>query len=353
MLDVALKASLDDRTIDEHLATLERLSAVAPDGHIGIECPGQSERGYPPFAVDLVESQVVVTRSTHPAIERGDVILSVSGTAARQLVGMEEEYVSGSPQWRLVGALRRFAVGSLTTGVALRLRRGGNEHDITVPRVRRRVVENSLYSAIEHFDDGVFYVDLSRASMAEIDAVISRLAAAPGVVFDLRGYPRSNNHQVLSYILTQPDNPKAWESIPLIIRPDTGSAPAAWEDTSAWNMPRLSIRQPHIDGRVAFVTGPRAISYAESVMALVEHYHLGEIIGSTTAGTNGDIAQITLPTGCTTSFTGRRVAKLGGGRHHLVGVQPTIPVSRSIAGVQAGRDEVLEKAFAYVRSRVK
>jgi C-terminal processing protease CtpA/Prc len=88
-------------------------------------------------------------------------------------------------------------------------------------------------------------------------------------------------------------------------------------------------------------------------MALVEHYHLGEIIGSTTAGTNGDIAQITLPTGCTTSFTGRRVAKLGGGRHHLVGVQPTIPVSRSIAGVQAGRDEVLEKAFAYVRSRVK
>jgi len=31
-------------------------------------------------------------------------------------------------------------------------------------------------------------------------------------------------------------------------------------------------------------------------------------------------------------------------------VQPTIPASRTIAGVAAGRDEVLEAALAYVRA---
>jgi len=85
-------------------------------------------------------------------------------------------------------------------------------------------------------------------------------------------------------------------------------------------------------------------------MELIEHYHLGAIVGSATAGTNGDVAEITEPTGCRTTFTGLRVTKLDGPRHHLVGVQPTIPVSRTITGVAAGRDEVLEKAFTYVRA---
>jgi hypothetical protein len=48
-----------------------------------------------------------------------------------------------------------------------------------------------------------------------------------------------------------------------------------------------------------------------------------------------------------------RVTKHDGTQHHLVGVQPTIPVSRTIAGVIAGRDEVLERALAYVRGGSK
>jgi hypothetical protein len=88
-------------------------------------------------------------------------------------------------------------------------------------------------------------------------------------------------------------------------------------------------------------------------MGLVEHYRLGEIVGSATAGTNGDIAQIAEPTGCTTIFTGRRVTRLDGSRFHLIGVQPTIPVSRTIAGISAGRDEVLERALAHVRGASK
>lgn len=100
----------------------------------------------------------------------------------------------------------------------------------------------------------------------------------------------------------------------------------------------------------AFLTGPGAISYAETVMAFVEHYHLGEIVGSATAGGNGNIAEIAGPTSCRTRFSGMRVTKHDGSRFHLVGVQPTIPASRTIAGVAAGRDEVLEKGLAYVRA---
>src|SRR6185295_11427220 len=124
-------------------------------------------------------------------------------------------------------------------------------------------------------------------------------------------------------------------------------APAGWEDTSTWNMPLLSVMQPQIRGRVAFLTGPRAVSYAESVMAMIEHYRLGAIVGAPTAGTNADIAQILCPTGCPTNFPGRPVTKPDGSQHHLLGVRPTIPASRTLAGVAAGRDEVLERALAH------
>jgi C-terminal processing protease CtpA/Prc len=84
-------------------------------------------------------------------------------------------------------------------------------------------------------------------------------------------------------------------------------------------------------------------------MSFVEHYRLGEIVGSPTAGTNGNLSEITAPSGCRTTFSGLRVTKHDGSRLHLIGIQPTIPASRTIAGVVAGRDEVLERALAYVR----
>jgi C-terminal processing protease CtpA/Prc len=48
-----------------------------------------------------------------------------------------------------------------------------------------------------------------------------------------------------------------------------------------------------------------------------------------------------------------RVLKHDGSQHHLVGIQPTIPVTRSIAGVREGRDELLERALAAIRGEVR
>jgi C-terminal processing protease CtpA/Prc len=88
-------------------------------------------------------------------------------------------------------------------------------------------------------------------------------------------------------------------------------------------------------------------------MAIVEYNKLGAIVGSATAGTNGNVAEVTTPTGCRTRFTGVHVTKPDGARFHLIGIQPTIPASRTLAGVAAGRDEVLEKALAYVRGDIQ
>jgi C-terminal processing protease CtpA/Prc len=108
-------------------------------------------------------------------------------------------------------------------------------------------------------------------------------------------------------------------------------------------------RQPHVGGRVVFMTDARAISYAESVMGYVADRKLGIIVGSTTAGTNGNVAVATLPGGYSMSFTGMRVTRHDGtSPFHLIGVRPDVPVAPTIAGLRAGKDEILERAVAIV-----
>jgi C-terminal processing protease CtpA/Prc len=134
--------------------------------------------------------------------------------------------------------------------------------------------------------------------------------------------------------------------VPRIILPDyerlAGMTEHGWALTPA---------EPHIAGHVVFLTSGRAISYAESFMSFVEHYRLGEIVGQPTAGANGNVNAITLPGGFRVTFTGMRVVKHDGSQHHLIGIQPTIPMGRSIEGIRQGRDEFLEKALEVIRAR--
>jgi C-terminal processing protease CtpA/Prc len=346
-LDKALVDSFDDHSIADHVRTLERLTARAPDGHSFTTCPGDPKTGYLPFVLDYLEGRVVVMSSREKAVQPGDVIVAIDGQPVEHLLPEAESRISGSPQWRRVRGLQLLGVASRGSDASLVLERGGAHLSTRVARVDQAMMTEPLHSTIERYDDGVYYVDLSQATMQQLDAAMDKLAVAPGVIFDVRRRPNSN-HQTLSHLLTQTDDSK-WMAIPRIIRPDRPSSPAGWK-TVGWNLPALA---PHIQGRIAFLTGPDAISYAESVMGLVEYYRLGEIVGRPTAGSNGDAAEISQPTGCATRFTGRRVTKPNGARHYLYGVQPTISVSATIAGIRANRDEVLEAALAYVRKAIK
>ena len=115
-----------------------------------------------------------------------------------------------------------------------------------------------------------------------------------------------------------------------------------------WN---LKPGSPRIAGKVVFLTDGSAISYAESVMGYVADRKLGTIVGTTTAGTNGNVASFMTPGGFNVSFTGMRVTRHDGtSPHHLVGVTPDVPVTPTLEGVRAGRDEVLARGLALAGS---
>jgi Peptidase family S41 len=351
VLDTALRRALQDRNADDHLATIERLSAAAPDGHVSVSCPGTKPTSDLPLKLEVIEGHVVVTESLADGVDRGDIVDTVDGQSSLERLQAEQSRVSGSPQWQLRLAARRLRSGPRDSIAKLGLRRGAESLVVSVRR-GAGLSATPPGRAIERLADGVYYIDLSRARLTDLEANMAQLATAPGIVFDVRGRPLGN-HDILSHLFTHLDPGLSLETIPLIIRPFSGSIPAAWEDHTPDNMPQFRVASPHFTGRVAFLTGAGAISYAESVMAYVAHYRLGAIVGEATAGTNGDIAEMSMPTGCTSFFTGRRVTMPDGRPFHLRGIEPTIPVSRTIAGLAAGRDEVLDKALDYVRGAAR
>jgi C-terminal processing protease CtpA/Prc len=187
---------------------------------------------------------------------------------------------------------------------------------------------------------GIFYVDIDRITDDDFRAAFNRLAAARGIVFDLRGHP-NGSLIVPKHLASEPLRSPRFH-VPLVTRPDRLGM--RFEDVSQ----TYSNSTPRLTARAVFLTDGRAVSYAETYMSLVEHHHLAEIVGSPTAGTNGDINPFVLPGGYNVWWTGLRVLKQDGSRHHGVGIQPTVPFSRTLKGVIDGRDELLERAVEVV-----
>lgn len=333
--DVATERAQAEHLDDDHAHVLERLVARAKDGHGGVIIPGR-ELAAPPIRFDFVEDKIVVTASDAAGVIRGDVVVTINGVPAAQRLAERAALASGSPQWQRNLGLIGFAAGPLGQSVALHLDRAGKPIDTTVECGQIVPPEPFSHPAVGEVAPGVWYVDMGRAEMAAIEAAMPELAAARGVVVDMRGYPNGNS-DILRHIIRKPDTPK-WMHIAHVLRPFQQSI-TGWDDMG-WE---LAPVKPHLD-HVVFITGPDAISYAESVMGYAQYEGL-PIVGAASAGTNGNVRVMNLPTGAQISFTGMKVTRHDGGQHHLIGVAPTIPAAATIAGITAGKDEVLDAAI--------
>jgi C-terminal processing protease CtpA/Prc len=95
----------------------------------------------------------------------------------------------------------------------------------------------------------------------------------------------------------------------------------------------------------------RTQSQAEHTGLFFEAANGTVFVGSPTAGANGDVTTVVLPGGITARFSGHEVRHADGRQLQRVGLQPQVLVRPTVAGVRAGRDEVLEAALRYLGAR--
>jgi len=303
-----------------------------------------SRRGEPmpqalPLAWEWIEGRLAITGAAKgTGIQPGDVVLSVDGRPAEEVVREQEALVSAAtPESRRGWTLEHLLYGPPGSRVTLRLEKAG---EIVLARdtpFDRQVAGTPLPPVAEPHP-GIVYVDLARIEETDFEPLLPRLAAARGVVFDLRQGSNVSN-AVLSHVTERTIPSSTWQ-VPVVMKPDLRDV--EWM-TTHWN---ILPKTPRIR-RAAFLVDGRANGYTETLLGMIEAYHLGEIVGARSGGSNGSVNRSDLPGGWRLFWTGQRVLKHDGSPLQGIGIAPTVPAARTLRGIAAGRDEIVEKAIDF------
>jgi hypothetical protein len=349
--DARLRPQLEDafraNTREEQHRGLRRLVADARDGHGGVVDTRQADRpARLPIQLSGVESRIVVTATDIPGeVPLGAVLTTIDGVSANERLSEAMQLASGTTQWKQSRALQEIVTCAKGAVVAIGLDAGSGPRQAQLHCDAVRPAAEKRPDAVVELHPGIWYVDLTRAPMAQVRPLLEQIARAKGVVFDVRGYPTDAGAAILPHLNDEPEHDR-WMHVAKIVGPfgqSAGSQSAGWDVTPT---------SPRIRGRVVFLTDGRAISYAESVMGYVADRKLGTIVGGTTAGTNGNVAVFEVPGGFRISFTGMRVTRHDGhSPHHLVGISANISVAPTLAAIRERRDLILERAVELASGR--
>jgi C-terminal processing protease CtpA/Prc len=340
-LQIALGKAATDATETDFFVTLNQLLVALHDGHGSLAGPGVPRATPLPIFVELIEEKVVVTAVVEGVtnVQPGDIVRRVDGIAAREIHERIAGQLPTSTRPQTQDIAHRFGSGPHGTEAVLEvedangglrrvsLRRSGGYAD---PARKRPPMVHEIKL-------GTWYVDITRISDADFKEALPRLEKARGIIFDVRGYPKCSPGW-LGHLTSAPLQSAHW-NIATKHRPDHVTE---WV-TSRWAIPPT---EPQLTENRVFLTDRSAISYSETILGIVEAYDLGPILGEATAGTNGNINPTSLPLGYQMIWTGMKVLKHDGTRHHGIGIHPDIAVPRTIRGIREGRDEQLERAAA-------
>ncbi len=328
------------------LKALRRMVAQLQDGHgavgAAMTASALTTMQNPPW--DWIENQLVLTLvKPSDQLQPGDIVLKINGVSTLDLITDEEQFVSASTtQYRRAMAVRYLWAHLTDDPMTLQIRsRSGNMVQVTRPREEICCIKPARVPANIQINPGTLYLDLTQLVTADFENAIPKMQQSSGVIFDARGYLGKINASTLGHLT---DLPMKWESFywPIITYPDHQKMSFQVDE------PTVAPQKPRLTAKVAFLANVNALSYTESYLAFVEHYKLGEIVGEPTAGMTGGIDPFILFGQYTFNWTGTKVLKQDGSRHHGIGILPTVPVSRTIQGIREGRDELMERAIAVV-----
>lgn len=350
-LRTALESAAKATTTEESARNVQRLVAAIKDGHGFVSGPGVPfPTSLSPIGWDWIQGQAIITRGPE-GVSPGDRILAINGTSVEAKLAELRPFISSASEgflmWRAFDEINRcqravpeiqlelepWSAPGTRTKVTLACKAG--------PYTKESPTETRPDMTAE-LEPGIFYIDLDRITMDAWKAVLPKLPAAKGLIFDLRGYPNQVALDVLARLTDKEIRSPRW-NVPVLPQPDRQKMDYR---VSGWPVQPIG---PHLTAPAAFLIDGRAISYAETVMGMVENYKLAAIVGQPTAGTNGNVNPFRLPSGLSVSWSGMLVLKHDGSRHHGIGIRPTVPVTRTRKGVAEGKDEILLRGIAVVK----
>ncbi len=347
---------------DGYQNALIRMVSQLGDAHGAIyerNTPIQSIAAIPPLTALWIENQLVVTAfDSSLDIRLGDAIIKIDGVDAGAYIDSVGQYILAvaTPTAR-----KRFASYYCLSGregsfIKLDIRKpNGNEYSLTLKRTSsppinfpvRKPSKGSVYE----LESNMFYINLCALTKADFEPMISKLAAAKGILLDLRCYPKEP-YTALAVLrhFTGKELISTKRILPIYYGPRfLGYVP----DTSTVNFTwSFSPKSPTFSCPMVCMTGSGAQSYAETIIGLIKKYNLGTIVGDNTAGTDGVVNFIELPNSYTVRYTALDVRWNDGSVFYGIGITPDVFSRTKIQNVIKQEDIVFLEALEILKMKL-
>jgi C-terminal processing protease CtpA/Prc len=278
-------------------------------------------------------------------VEVGDVVLSLDGVPVSTREDLLRRHLAAST----AAGLRRKIADRLLSGrqgSAVAVTVQGRDNRLKTVRLRRGPwTLKPVGETIRRLPGDLGYVDLSRLKIEEVDGMFERLKGTRGIVFDMRGYPNGTGWSIAARL-----NVRGARFGALFRRRLISGLENDEEQTSvSFSQEIPASEMPKYSGRTVLLIDERTVSQAEHLGLFFEAANGTKLVGTPTAGANGDVTYFTLPGIASVRFSGHEVRHADGRQLQRIGLVPDVLVAPTLRGVRKGKDEVLERGIEFLK----
>lgn len=305
-----------------------------------------------PFRAQFIEDKFVVTDYYNPEfsgvakLKIGDIITHINGKSIQSIVDSLRSYYPASND----AVMLRDMSGDLlrsekqTINITYLSNYEVKEQEVTL---YGRQQLNMYYAykvnkdekGFKMLDGNIGYITLGNIKDTDVAEIKRSLKDAKGIVIDIRNYPSIYVPYTLSPWFVSKNTP--------FVKFTHGNAdnPGEFTFTKPDEVPRSA---DHYKGKVVLLVNEVSQSAAEYAAMALRAGENTTVIGSTTAGADGNVSSIALPGGLATRISGIGIYYPDGKETQRVGIIPDMTVKPTIEGIKKGKDEVLEKAIEII-----
>lgn len=307
-----------------------------------------------PTEVRTADGRVFVTADG--PLHKGDEILSIDGRGWKQTHDGLTRFEPASNEENRNYMATKCMVSTHRDTAVVELIRCGQKLTMQLPT--RSIGEWSPYEPERMLDtanmrliaDGVGYMTGVHYTAAAGDQIMQKFRDTKALIVDMRCYPRE--FMIFDFIarhfLPQTTPHVKWVT-------PTGILPGVFQQTTDHltvdpvNPPTIG-NPDYYKGRVIVLVDSSTQSQAEYTAMSFQAAPRCTVVGTQTAGADGNVSSLVMPGGPYGCFSGLGVLYPDGTDTQRAGVRIDVPVRATVEGLQAGRDEILEKALEIIRT---
>ena len=283
-------------------------------------------------------------------LQVGDVILGLDGTEVKKIEKNREKYLSVPNEKKLYQGMALYLLRSKSNTMDITILRNEKEETYTVTGTKQYTnLSWKEEKSHEILEKNIGVINPSSIPEGDTESVVSQimndLCNTDGLIIDLRQYPSDPNmHMFLSMYLQKKGTVYSVMTIP------SQSVPGTFINRKISSI-GVVTGAFYYEKPVVLLMDERSMSNSEfSIMHLRTGDHV-VVIGSSSAGVDGNVTELPLPNGNHLRFTSFGVYTPEMGQTQRVGLAPDIEVYPTIEGIKQGRDELMEAAIAYIQKQ--